>query len=550
MPDESSAEATNSSSRRAPVLSMLRVLAIVALLFVVWSTIRLEPWSRSSTEHDASASEIPFTQVNPIGVNTFMGREVEAWKRERTLEMASDAGVGWIKEHFPWRAIETSPDSYWDEVFQQSAWDKYDAIVEAAELHGLRIVARIDLPPQWARPSGSDHASPPRDNADYADFVAEVVRRYKGRVQFIQIWNEPNLAAEWGGEIDPAGYAELLRVAATAAREVDPNVVILSAPLAMTTENSDRAMDDLSYWKALYDAGAGPYFDIMAANAYGLDQRYDAEPDPDALNIRRIELIRQIAVEYGDENKPIWLNEFGWNASPKSFSDEILTWSRVSEENQAEWTADGITYMREAHDWFGVANTWYFRQVGDISIDRSDYYFRAVDVEFTPRPLYRSLDELGDEIRYAEPGIHNDLAAPVRPVGTWSIVRNENAIDGEYIVGEPGSKLTIHSKGNEVFALLAPEQPATMLAVAVSDEEEKRAVEIESGQRRVQLMSWSVDQAPQRQSLEVSVTGDAPLLLDGIDVQDSRSPRTLIAGGTAMILIIAGIIVLRRGAPA
>ena len=550
MSDESSARATKSSSHRAPVLSMLRVLAIVSTLFVIWSAIRLEPWSRSSGEHDARTSEIPWTQVNPIGVNTFMGREVEAWKRERTLEMASEAGVGWIKEHFPWRAIETSPDTYWDEVFQQSAWAKYDAIVEAAERHGLRIIARLDLPPQWARPIGSDHTAPPRDNTDFADFVAEFVRRYKGRVQFIQIWNEPNLAAEWGGQIDPEGYAELLRVAATAARAVDPHIVVLSAPLAMTTENSERAMDDLTYWNALYESGAGPYFDIMAANAYGLDQRYDAEPDPDGLNIRRIELIREIAVRNGDTEKAIWLNEYGWNASPESFSEDLLTWSRVSEANQAEWTADGITYLREEHDWFGVANTWYFRQVGDISTERSDYYFRAVDVEFTPRPLYRSLKELGGAIRYATPGVHNDLEAPIRPKGTWTIVRKPESIDGEYIVGSPGAEITIHTEGNEVVALLAQEQQATTLTVLVSGQEEKRLVEIESGQQRVQLMSWSVDQAPQRQSLQVSVTGGEPLLLDGIEVRDSRSPRALIAGGAALLLIVVGIFTLRRGAPA
>ncbi len=123
--------------------------------------------------------------------------------------MASDAGVGWIKEHFAWRAIETAPDTYWDSVFQQDAWAKYDAIVDSAERHDLRIIARIDLAPPWARPIGSEHTAPPTNNADFADFIAEFVRHYEGRVQFIQIWNEPNLAAEWGGQIDPEGYAEL-----------------------------------------------------------------------------------------------------------------------------------------------------------------------------------------------------------------------------------------------------------------------------------------------------------------------------------------------------
>ncbi|CAN5643197.1 hypothetical protein BH23CHL2_BH23CHL2_19480 [soil metagenome] len=535
-------------SHGAPLLSAFRMLAILSAAFLIWSTARLELWETSSPETDAASSSIPWTKVNPIGVNTFLAREVESWKRERTLEMASEAGAGWIKEHFPWRDIETAPDTYWDNNFQQDSWAKYDAIVEAAERHGLRVIARIDLPPGWARPTGSDHTSPPANLDDFADFVTDFVDHFRGRVQFIQIWNEPNLAAEWGGEIDPEGYAELLRVAATAARQADPNVVILSAPLAMTTENSDRAMDDLSYWRALYKAGAEPHFDIMSANAYGLDQKYDAAPDARTLNIRRIELIRQIAVEHGDGDKPIWLNEYGWNASPEGFSPEILTWSRVTEDRQAEWTADGIEYLTGEHPWFGVANTWYFRQVGDISIERPDYYFRAVDVEFTPRPLYHALNELGDRLRYARPGVHNDLDAGIRPVGIWSIVRDPGAIQQEYISGSTGSRLIIQIEGNRLVGLLSEHQRGTTIVVSTADGSGTGGEElaIADGQQRIELASWSVDQAPRARTVSVEVVGPQPLLLDGIEVRDGRSSRTLIVGGSALVLAVACLAILRR----
>ncbi len=50
-------------------------------------------------------------------------------------------------------------------------------------------------------------------------------------------------------------------------------------------------------------------------------------------------LLREIAVRNGDSEKPIWLNEYGWNASPEDFDPEALIWSRVSEADQAQWTA-------------------------------------------------------------------------------------------------------------------------------------------------------------------------------------------------------------------
>jgi polysaccharide biosynthesis protein PslG len=120
--------------------------------------------------------------------------------------------------------------------------------VDLAEGYGVRIIARLDHTPAWARPPGSTPGTPPSDPNDYAKFVAEFVRHYRGRVQYVQIWNEPNLAVEWGGQIDPDGYFRLLQAAYARAKEVDPNVVILSAPMAMTNEHSDHAIPEFDYW--------------------------------------------------------------------------------------------------------------------------------------------------------------------------------------------------------------------------------------------------------------------------------------------------------------
>ena len=44
---------------------------------------------------------------------------------------------------------------------------------------------------EWAGP-------PPQNTDDYVDFLAATAARYKGRIAAYQIWNEPNLAREWG----------------------------------------------------------------------------------------------------------------------------------------------------------------------------------------------------------------------------------------------------------------------------------------------------------------------------------------------------------------
>jgi len=329
------------------------------------------------------ATSIPH---NPYGANFFLDREVESWKQEKTLEMARTAGIGWIRQQFSWEEIEPQRGRF--------DWAKYDRIVALAERYGMQIIARLDRPPAWARLSNPLPASPPDDLDDYGRFVYEFVRRYRGRVRYVQIWNEPNLTAEWGfRRVDAVAYTRMLEVAYRRAKEADPGVVVLSAPLAITLEDASMRgnHNDLVFLEQMYQAGAGDYFDILSANAFGLDRPPEDPPAPDVLNFRRVELQRAIMERYGDARKPIWISEYGWNAAPASFPEELLTWKRVSAEQQADYTVRGIAWAREHWPWLGVVNIWYFRQVGDIPPDRAAYYFALVDPEFNPMPVYEAL---------------------------------------------------------------------------------------------------------------------------------------------------------------
>jgi len=358
---------------------------------------------------------IPHTDVNPYGANFFLAREVEPWKQEKTLAMAQAAGIGWIKQEFSWEEIEPQHKGEFD-------WAKYDLIVDLAERYGLQIIARLDRPPDWTRQDNRFKTRPPDDFEDYGDFVYEFVQRYKGRVRYIQIWNEPNLTAEWGFErVDAVAYTRLLEVAYRRAKEADPEVVVLSGPLAITLEDASMRgnHNDLVFLEQMYRAGAGDYFDILSANAFGLDRPPEDPPAPDVLNFRRVELQRAIMERYGDEDKPIWINEYGWNAPPHGFPKELLTWERVTEAEQAEWTVRGIEWARAHWPWLGVVNIWYFRQVGDVPPDRAAYYFALVDPEFNPRPVYEAVRQATRRLRESEEARVSD--GPGLPLALWGL---------------------------------------------------------------------------------------------------------------------------------
>jgi len=339
---------------------------------------------------------------NPLGVNTFLEQEADPELRRRTVAAIRAAGFGWIRQQFPWDNIEpVRKGQYIDRVVGVDTWAKYDQIVDLAREHGLEVIARLDTSPPWARPGNPWPATPPDIYANYVDFVEAVARRYRGRIRYYQVWNEPNLTSEWGHRsVNAAEYVELLRLAAERIRRTDPAAVILSAALAPTIEESDQALNELRYLEEMYRYGAAPYFDVMSVQAYGLR----SGPDDRRLEIRDINfsrplLVRQVMVHQGDAGKPIWASEVGWNAQPDEL-DKPPIFGRVSDDLQARYTVRGLERARQEWPWMGVMAIWFFKRADYNWLDEPMYYFRMVEPDLTPRPVYYAVQEYARRQNY------------------------------------------------------------------------------------------------------------------------------------------------------
>ncbi|MFQ5593103.1 MAG: beta-galactosidase [Anaerolineae bacterium] len=453
---------TTAAKWRIGFLLFAVLFLLVTLLSLV---VRFAAESRAGVIQTATPHLIPNTDVNPFGANFFLQWEAEPFKREKTVEMAAQAGIGWAKQQFPWEDIEPSPGQY--------RWEKYDDIVDIYRKHELQVIARLDRPPGWTRADNRLRQRPPDDFNDYGDFVEQFVRHFQGRVRYIQIWNEPNIYPEWGDQpVNPAAYTQLLEIAYRRAKSVDPNVYVLSAPLAINLENfpARRNLSDLAYLEEMYQAGAGEYFDILSANAFGMDRPPEDPPDPGVLNFRRVELQREIMVRHGDGDKPIWFNEYGWNAAPTDLPPEELIWQRVSEEQQALWTVEGVEWARNRWPWAGVFNIWYFRQIGNISTDQAHYYFRMVDVDFTPRRVYHSVQQATQNTQVAMAGYYQETAPAVRSDHQWEArIEPQASARADVVATTPGATLTFEFEGTgvDLIAFTGPE--AGRLAAAIDD---------------------------------------------------------------------------------
>jgi polysaccharide biosynthesis protein PslG len=406
-----------------------------------------------------------YADVDPFGVNVFLNEEVDPAKRELTVKLASEAGFHWLRQEFPWQDIEISGKGDFTDRRNgpaKSAWDKYDQIVALAEKYHMELIVRLSTPPSWSRARGEENGSfaPPDNFNDYGDFVAAVVSRYKGRIKFYQIWNEPNIYPEWGNyPINPEQYTELLKIGATRARQTDPNVVIICGALASTIALQPAAppptggLNDLIFLQRMYDAGAAPYFDIMAMQAYGLwSGPTDRRMQPRVMNYGRPQYVRDLMVANGDANKPIWVSEMAWNAVPDDIPDKRF--GQVTPTQQAAYAP--LAYARAQHEWpwTGVINTWYFKRATDqwVRERKPEAYFRLADPDFTLQPVYNSLKAY---MTAYKPTLYRGTHAPdawaVKAEGAWQPVSAPAApFKQVWQSVASGAKLTFTFEGREL----------------------------------------------------------------------------------------------------
>ncbi len=345
------------------------------------------PPYRDIPPKDTSGSVIfdPPQQVETLDqrvcVHTRLTDEVEAYKVQQTLRMVREMGASTIVEFLPWAYVEHERGVY--------DWGHPDRIIQHAENQGLQVIARLGLVPAWAQ-GDIDVATlnylPEEEFDSFARYVGMFAERYAGRVDYLIVWNEPNLNFEWGNiPADPIAYTRLLQMAYEAAHTANPAVIVLGGALAPTLAapgGADGAWNDLDFLRQMYEAGAGDYFDVLAVHNYPFTDPPQANPADEALNFRRIELWREIMVEYGDSDKPVFITETGWNDHPR-YAYAVRPVQRIN------YTLEMFDYTRQRYPWLEVICLWHFR----LPAPTNSYpdYFTLVSVNFEPKPIYDAL---------------------------------------------------------------------------------------------------------------------------------------------------------------
>ena len=262
--------------------------------------------------------------------------------------------------------------------------------------------------------------APPQQRADLGRFAEAFAKRYGQALRFYQVWDEPNIQPHWGqGLVDAAEYAGLLREAAVQLRAADPDAAILAAALAPNSEPGGLNQSDITYLDDLYQAGAAPWFDVVAAQPYGFDRPPSDPPSPETLNFRRAELLREVMRRRGDANTPLWAVAYGWHSPLDGQLTAASPWQSVDEPTQAAWAVDAAEWARRQWPWLGglAWTSWQPPQ----PIDDPHWGFALVTPQDDERPVLTALRNWAQQTHPLGPGVWPPNAAAVQAEGGWRL---------------------------------------------------------------------------------------------------------------------------------
>ncbi len=273
-----------------------------------------------------------------------------------TLTQLQANGLTWLRQPVRWAELEPQPGQF--------DWRTLDRVLAAvAHQPGppFKLIAVLRDAPGWARAAGSFDTAPPQNLSDFGRFAGVLAARYGDKIEFYQIWDEPNISSGWGRRfVEPEAYANLLREGALNIRAANPAAVIVLAALAPTLESSPLNLTETEFLERLYRARAERWFEVVAVQPYGFDLPPTDPARAAALNFRRAELVRQVMLAHGAADTPVWATAFGWAALPAGWSGQKSPWESVPPDVAAQYTAAAVTLARQNWPWLGplLAARW------------------------------------------------------------------------------------------------------------------------------------------------------------------------------------------------
>jgi len=130
----------------------------------------------------------------------------------------------------------------------------------------------------------------------------------------IIVFNEVNHAAEWGGEINPEEYAEVLLFTSNWIRSTQPGFIVLPAAMDLAAPNGKVTMEAFTYLRRMVAVDAQIFGSIDAWNSHSYpNPGFSSAPTGTAQNsLRGFEHELAFLKQHTDKDFNVYITETGW----------------------------------------------------------------------------------------------------------------------------------------------------------------------------------------------------------------------------------------------
>lgn len=232
---------------------------------------------------------------------------------ERLFPLLKESGVSFVRIFPEWATIQPT----------QGSWNftLVDSILNSAKENDLQVLGIFlylapwasSAPPDTKDPIALTRTFPIKDIRYWRDYVRGVVSHCKNKVKFWEVYNEFGSFSING---TPKDYAQLVRNAYEAAKEVDPQCKV-----GMGWNEFDLS----SLWQVI-EEGAGGYFDFVTVHPYAMLDRVMKGREEAFLGMMR-NFRKMLKLTGQREDIPLWVTEVGYSAKEGD---------QISETKQAE----------------------------------------------------------------------------------------------------------------------------------------------------------------------------------------------------------------------
>lgn len=249
----------------------------------------------------------------------------------------------WVREHFYTEVIMSG---------NQEAWlRRYDYVVDKYDKMGIKVVGMLAY-----GQSHGDFSQP--DKKLWQDFVRLVVHRYRDKIKYWEIWNEPD-SESYLTPNNYETYRSILHWGHDAVKQMDPNAKVIVGGISWP---------NAEFIDKLYK-GSRKYFDNLAIHLYYCNPSLDTADMNGALDH-----LKGTLDKYGETRK-VWVTEMGCSTDVPG----------VDEIKQKQWLAKAIPEVLNK-GWiervfiYNIRN----RDTGNAYEDQ----FGLLDLDMKPRPAF------------------------------------------------------------------------------------------------------------------------------------------------------------------